>query len=139
VTAPGELSALEGGAITTPCHYDPALADHVKYWCRGWFKDLCSMLARTDTPKSDPRVTIADDPGQQLFTVTMEDLKEEESGWYHCGVEVGGVWTADWSAAVYITVVHGGWGLGTGWTGPGGRVFLEGDRCGSLRRSRVAV
>ncbi|XP_059915084.1 polymeric immunoglobulin receptor isoform X2 [Gadus macrocephalus] len=107
VTTVSELSALEGRSIAAPCHYDPALAAHVKYWCWGIFKDTCTMVARTDTAPSDPRVSIVDDPAQQVFTVTMADLTEDQAGWYHCGAEEGGIWSKDPSAAVYLSVVHG--------------------------------
>ena len=129
MTTVSELTALEGRSIAAPCHYDPALAAHVKYWCRGTFKDLCTMVARTDRAPSDPRVSIADDPAQQVFTVTMADLTEDQTGWYHCGAEEGGIWSKDPSAAVYLTVVHGGWG------GPLG----EGGGCVIGRRSGVLV
>ncbi|CAL8347835.1 unnamed protein product [Merluccius merluccius] len=108
VTSVPELTVLEGRTVAAPCHYDASLAGLVKYWCRGTFKDLCSMRARTDTPRDpDPRVTIVDDPARGVFTVTMADLREDETGWYHCGVEKGGMWIADASTPVYLHVVHG--------------------------------
>ncbi|KAJ8387643.1 hypothetical protein AAFF_G00151930 [Aldrovandia affinis] len=103
-----DLAVLEGRSVTIPCHYEPQYTRHVKYWCRGVMKDFCSSLARTDTaPSTDSKVFITDDPAQQLFTVTMRNLQEEESGWYWCGVEVGGMWRADDTVSVHITVTHG--------------------------------
>lgn len=71
-------------------------------------REFCTSLARTDlaTP-AVKKVSLFDDPVQQLLTVTMGDLKEADSGWYMCGVEVGGGWTPDVVAYTYIKVVHG--------------------------------
>lgn len=111
VTTVGNLDVLEGQSVTVPCHYNPQYTSHVKYWCQGQMREFCSSLARTDDRESAPngmgRVTIADDPTQHVFTVTMRDLKEGDSGWYWCGVEVGGMWISDSTASLYISVVQG--------------------------------
>lgn len=74
-------------------------------------REFCSSLARTDdTRKANPaedKVSISDDPVQLMFTVTMNDLKEADSGWYMCGVEIGNGWTADSVKYTHIKVVHG--------------------------------
>ncbi|XP_056148551.1 polymeric immunoglobulin receptor isoform X2 [Lampris incognitus] len=110
VTTVGEFSVLEGRSLTVPCHYEAQYASYVKYWCQGRMREFCSSLARTDTPTpsgAEGRVSIFDDPVQQVFTVTMTDLKDGDTGWYWCGVEVGGVWTADAAASTHVTVNHG--------------------------------
>ncbi|KAK2900465.1 hypothetical protein Q8A67_008580 [Cirrhinus molitorella] len=111
VSTVGDLFVLEGGSVTVPCHYNPQYISHVKYWCQGRMREFCSSLARTDDPESAPkgkgRVTIADDPTQHVFIVSMRDLTEEDSGWYWCGVELGGMWVSDSTASVYISVIHG--------------------------------
>lgn len=74
-------------------------------------REFCTSLARTDDPRSanpaEDKVNIFDDPVQQVFTVTMEDLKEKDSGWYMCGIEIGGVWSADVVSYTNIKVIHG--------------------------------
>lgn len=74
-------------------------------------REFCSSLARTDdtllaNPAED-KVSVFDDPVQLVFTVTMNNLKEADSGWYMCGVEIGGVWSADVVAFTNIKVIHG--------------------------------
>ncbi|KAI2667938.1 Dolichyl-diphosphooligosaccharide--protein glycosyltransferase subunit DAD1 [Labeo rohita] len=95
VSTVGDLAVLEGGSVTVPCHYNPQYISHVKYWCQGRMREFCTSLARTDEPESAPnakgRVTIADDPTQHVFTVSMRNLTEDDSGWYWCGVELGGM------------------------------------------------
>ncbi|XP_008297790.1 polymeric immunoglobulin receptor isoform X1 [Stegastes partitus] len=106
-----EFIVLEGGSLTIPCHYERQYAGHVKYWCQGTTREFCTTLARTDdTGPNDPaedKVSVFDDPAQQVFTVTMNKLKVGDSGWYMCGVEIGSVWNADDVAFTNIKVVHG--------------------------------
>ncbi|XP_054625251.1 polymeric immunoglobulin receptor-like isoform X2 [Dunckerocampus dactyliophorus] len=70
-------------------------------------REFCSSLARTDDALPGEKVSIVDDPVQQVFTVTMKDMKEDDAGWYMCGVEIGGFWTADVTAFTYIKVTPG--------------------------------
>lgn len=111
VTTVDEVSVLEGGSITVPCRYDPQYANHVKYWCWGSMRAFCSSLARTDetrpTNPTEDKVSIFDDPAQEMFTVTMNKLKEGDSGWYMCGVEIGNGWKPDDVAYTKVKVIHG--------------------------------
>lgn len=111
VTTEGERKVLAGQSIIVPCPYSHEDTLNVKYWCQGAIKDFCKTLARTDeldkAPPSDARITIADDQTQNVFTVTMRELKEEDSGWYWCGVEVGGIWSKDSAKSLYISVSQG--------------------------------
>ncbi|XP_063076258.1 polymeric immunoglobulin receptor [Engraulis encrasicolus] len=115
VVTPGDLAVLEGRSVTIPCHYDPQYLNHNKYFCQGRMRDFCSTLARShDTAATESegegeasKVSIFDDPTQLVFTVTMTELTEKDSGYYWCGVEVGGMWHADDASSLYIDVVHG--------------------------------
>lgn len=74
-------------------------------------REFCTSLARTDethvaNPAED-KVTITDDLIQLVFTVTMNNLKEGDSGWYMCGVEIGSGWTADVATYLNLNVIHG--------------------------------
>ncbi|XP_061550844.1 polymeric immunoglobulin receptor-like isoform X2 [Phycodurus eques] len=111
MTTQDEFTVLEGNSVTIPCRYEPEHGSYVKYWCRGKMREFCTSLARTDDSLSDSqsedKVSIFDDPIQEVFTVTMKNLKEEDSGWYMCGVELGGFWKADISAFTYVKVNPG--------------------------------
>ncbi|XP_055084572.1 polymeric immunoglobulin receptor isoform X2 [Periophthalmus magnuspinnatus] len=111
VTTEQKFAVLEGRSLTIPCHYEPQYASYVKYWCRGRMKDFCTSMARTDEPRtpemSAQKVMIYDDPVQLVFSITMTQLKEEDSGWYMCGVEIGGIWSADLYAFTDIQVING--------------------------------
>ncbi|KAJ7983951.1 hypothetical protein DPEC_G00368640, partial [Dallia pectoralis] len=98
VTSVEDQSVLEGELVVIPCHYEPQYTSYVKYWCHGKLRDFCTSLARSDDPwkpAGEGKVVLFDDPVQQVFTVTMTNLQKVDSGWYWCGVEVGGVWSAD--------------------------------------------
>lgn len=110
VTTEADFAVLEGRDLTIPCHYEPQYAGYVKYWCSGRIREFCTSLARTDEPRAsetESKVTIFDDPVQLVFTVKMTQLKEDDSGWYMCGVEIGGMWSADLYAFTDIKVIHG--------------------------------
>ncbi|KAM4552353.1 polymeric immunoglobulin receptor isoform 2-T2 [Odontesthes bonariensis] len=111
VTTEEEFTVLEGQSLRIPCHYDPQYASYVKYWCQGRTKEFCTSLARTDDHHiinpAEEKVSIFDDPIQMVFTVTMNNLKESDSAWYVCGIEIGGLWNADDTAFTNIKVVHG--------------------------------
>ncbi|KAG9333002.1 hypothetical protein JZ751_013877, partial [Albula glossodonta] len=62
-------------------------------------------MARTDTPQRKGRVSIIDDPAQQVFTVTMRNLQEGDSDTYWCGVEINRA--ADDGFKLYLTVTEG--------------------------------
>ncbi|XP_029110349.1 polymeric immunoglobulin receptor-like [Scleropages formosus] len=103
------ISQPRGGSVTIPCYYDYIYIHHVKYWCKGYTWSSCSTMVRTDTPQWKGDVSIADDPDQRVFYVTMRNLKEEDSGWYWCGVETGGIGIAVYLTALYLTVTPGVW------------------------------
>ncbi|XP_026231258.1 polymeric immunoglobulin receptor isoform X2 [Anabas testudineus] len=111
VTTVEDFAVLEGRSLTVPCHYEPQYASYVKYWCQGRMREFCTSLARTDDHRSaNPavdKVSIFDDPVQQVFTVVLNDLKEADSGWYMCGVEIGSAWNADFVAFTNIKVING--------------------------------
>lgn len=74
-------------------------------------REFCTSLARTDATglanPAEDKVSITDDQVQLVSAVTMNNLKEEDSGWYMCGVEVGSGWTADVATYIHINVIHG--------------------------------
>ncbi|CAI9151738.1 unnamed protein product [Rangifer tarandus platyrhynchus] len=65
------------------CNYSTRYKDHPKYWCRGYFRDYCSIIAFT--PNSTDRVVLRD-TGNQLI-VTVSCLTKEDTGWYWCGLQ----------------------------------------------------
>ncbi|XP_056599923.1 CMRF35-like molecule 5 isoform X2 [Triplophysa dalaica] len=82
------FSVQTGGSLTIPCHYDTQYIQQKKYWCyhaKGEYKS-CSVLASANETKG--RVSVIDHPDQSLFTVTMTNLQDQDSGKYWCVVEI---------------------------------------------------
>ncbi|XP_072566702.1 uncharacterized protein [Paramormyrops kingsleyae] len=82
------VSAKKRGSVTIPCYYDQKYKHHVKYWCRGYYWNSCSILARSDSNQPAGKVSISDDPTHPVFNVTMRNLKETDSDTYWCAVEI---------------------------------------------------
>ncbi|KAM6217124.1 adenosine receptor A3 [Rhynchocyon petersi] len=71
------------GTASAVCSYDAHYKGYPKYWCRGYFRYYCKIIALT--PNSTGRVALKD-TGKQLI-VTVSCLTKEDSGWYWCGVQ----------------------------------------------------
>ncbi|XP_036624080.1 transmembrane domain-containing protein TMIGD3-like [Trichosurus vulpecula] len=65
------------------CSYDPYYKDYPKYWCKGYYRNHCSVIA--STPNSTNRVSL-NDTGMQLI-ITLTCLTKEDTGWYWCGIQ----------------------------------------------------
>ncbi|KAJ8362091.1 hypothetical protein AAFF_G00398040 [Aldrovandia affinis] len=76
------VAVQSGGSVTIPCHYDRKYDNNVKYWCRGHLWTHCDFVVRTDSPKTAGKVSITDDPGHHVFTVSMKSLQTGDSGYY---------------------------------------------------------
>ncbi|XP_036199522.1 adenosine receptor A3 isoform X1 [Myotis myotis] len=69
--------------VSAVCSYAAHYKDHLKYWCRGYYRDYCNIIAFT--PNSTGRVALRD-TGEQLI-VTVSCLTKEDAGWYWCGIQ----------------------------------------------------
>ncbi|XP_059806132.1 polymeric immunoglobulin receptor-like [Hypanus sabinus] len=80
------VRGVVGRVITIDCHYEAKYRSHTKNWCHGWTPQ-CSILVETKGQHGRRgRVSITDNPEQGIFTVTMEDLRSGDTGWYSCGI-----------------------------------------------------
>ncbi|CAM4449021.1 unnamed protein product [Leuciscus chuanchicus] len=95
---PGVVSAMSvtgyaGGGVKFTCKYDEENKGNEKYFCRknkdilaiGW----CSDLIKTHGFHSErkDRFSLYDDRSSSVFTVTIRDLREEDSDTYYCAVD----------------------------------------------------
>ncbi|XP_021013639.1 transmembrane domain-containing protein TMIGD3 isoform X5 [Mus caroli] len=76
-------SGVELDTASAVCIYDAHYKDHTKYWCRGYFRDSCNIIALT--PNSTNRVALKDTGNQLIITVSC--LVKEDTGWYWCGIQ----------------------------------------------------
>ena len=80
-----------GATVSIPCLYEPSHKNSVKYLCKGYFWKYCDIIITTNSKSSSPEglYTIADNPNQGVFTVTITSL-EEGMQIYWCAVEISG-------------------------------------------------
>ncbi|XP_048868440.1 polymeric immunoglobulin receptor-like isoform X2 [Brienomyrus brachyistius] len=104
VSTVSRVSVLSGGSVTIPCFYDDRHKTHLKYWCRGNNMDTCTPIVHTDSPQ-EGKVSVTDDPDQQVFTVTIKNLTTGDSGYFWCGVRISG--DSDVGDQVTLSVTDG--------------------------------
>ncbi|XP_039503728.1 CMRF35-like molecule 6 isoform X2 [Pimephales promelas] len=98
---PGVLSSMSvigysGGGVNITCKYNKAYTENKKYFCRGKMpknpkSKWCSDLIRTNETDKwfyNGRFSLYDDTSSAVFTVTLRNLTEEDSGTYQCGVDL---------------------------------------------------
>ncbi|XP_060700982.1 Fc receptor-like protein 5 [Hemiscyllium ocellatum] len=87
VPVKSKVTGVLGRAITIDCHYDQWSQWSVKVWMR-----QCSVLVKSSEHHGQRgRMSITDNTTQNKFSVTMEDLRSEDAGWYSCGIDQSGL------------------------------------------------
>uniref|UniRef100_A0A673FTV4 Ig-like domain-containing protein n=1 Tax=Sinocyclocheilus rhinocerous TaxID=307959 RepID=A0A673FTV4_9TELE len=87
------VTGYSGGGVSITCRYDRGYTVNAKYFCRGQWSE-CTDLIKTDTKNGEKwvdsgRFSLYDDTRAAVFTVTIRDLSEEDSGMYQCcGVDI---------------------------------------------------
>ncbi|NXR72658.1 TRML4 protein, partial [Pycnonotus jocosus] len=81
----------EGNTLTVKCPYTAQTENwHRKYWCLLTSDGTCESVAFTYSTKrgqsEDKRTTIEDDTHRKVVSITMTDLKTEDSGTYFCAI-----------------------------------------------------
>ncbi|XP_051232336.1 uncharacterized protein LOC127350101 isoform X2 [Dicentrarchus labrax] len=89
ITTVSEVSVKAGDSITIPCLYESKYINHVKFLCKGYYWTSCSYAVKTNKPSSG-KFLISDDKSQRIFTVTINDLTDQDTD-YWCAVEIDGV------------------------------------------------
>ncbi|XP_067260308.1 polymeric immunoglobulin receptor-like [Chanodichthys erythropterus] len=100
------VTGYSGGGVTIRCKYDRGYAAYVKYFCKGQWSD-CTDQIKTDEKYKwvrSGRFFLYDDTRSEVFTVTIRDLKEQDSDTYWCGTERVG---KDLYTEVNLKVIRG--------------------------------
>ncbi|XP_012899923.1 transmembrane and immunoglobulin domain containing 3 isoform X1 [Mustela putorius furo] len=121
-----ESFALDTTSAT--CSYNAHYKDHPKYWCRGYFRDYCTIIAFT--PNRTDRVALRDTGSQLIITVSC--LTKEDAGWYWCGIQRAFARDDMDSTELVVTDSTGGLAHDL-WSGKG----LSGNKTRSCKASRV--
>uniref|UniRef100_A0A2K6E5E0 Natural cytotoxicity triggering receptor 2 n=1 Tax=Macaca nemestrina TaxID=9545 RepID=A0A2K6E5E0_MACNE len=84
------LQSVAGQTLTVRCQYPPTGRLYEKKgWCKEASALVCIRLVTSSKPRTvaaTSRFAIWDDPAAGFFTVTMTDLREEDSGHYWCRI-----------------------------------------------------
>ncbi|CAM4449248.1 unnamed protein product [Leuciscus chuanchicus] len=108
---PGVVSSMSvtgysGGGVMITCKYDKRYTDNKKYFCKGQWSQ-CTDQIKTDIKDKwfdAGRFSLYDDTSSSVFTVTIRDLREDDSDTYYCGVDKYGI---DSSTEVNLKVLTG--------------------------------
>uniref|UniRef100_A0A3Q4HK87 Immunoglobulin domain-containing protein n=1 Tax=Neolamprologus brichardi TaxID=32507 RepID=A0A3Q4HK87_NEOBR len=87
ITTVSKVSVEAGKSISIPCLYESKYIDHVKYLCKGHIWSSCSYAVKTNKPDPSGKYSIYDDKKEQIFTVTIKNLTNQNTD-YWCVVEI---------------------------------------------------
>ncbi|XP_073338483.1 uncharacterized protein [Pagrus major] len=87
ITTVSKVSVKAGGSVSIPCLYESRYTNNVKFLCKGSDWISCSDAVKTNE-QSSGKFSISDDKIQRIFTVTIKDLMEQDTGYYWCAVEI---------------------------------------------------
>ncbi|XP_033037837.1 CMRF35-like molecule 2 [Trachypithecus francoisi] len=99
LTGPGSVTGTVGGSLRVWCQYESTYKGYNKYWCRGQYDTSCESIVETkgeENVERNGRVSIRDHPEALAFSVTMQNLNEDDAGSHWCKIQT--VWILDsWS------------------------------------------
>ncbi|XP_052402729.1 CMRF35-like molecule 1 isoform X5 [Carassius gibelio] len=88
VGAPETVTGHRGERVDIRCRYESGYESNSKYFCKG----KCNygnkkIVVKSGSPAKDERFSLTDDKRTRVFTVSITDLRTEDTGRYWCGVE----------------------------------------------------
>ncbi|XP_045670249.1 CMRF35-like molecule 7 isoform X1 [Ursus americanus] len=104
IQGPESVRGLAGGSVTVWCRYTPRWEAYEKWWCRGAEWNSCQILVQTNGSEQEvkgDRVSIRDNQRHGLLTVTMEEVRRDDTDTYWCGISRNG---PDLGASVKVTI-----------------------------------
>ncbi|XP_054134906.1 CMRF-35-like molecule 4 [Melozone crissalis] len=107
VTGPQTVRGSLGDSLSVTCKYRPGWEKLPKFWCTpstGIFYTCAEDIVITSESQPEVvrgRFSIRDNLTHRAFTVTMDDLSEEDAGTFRCGVRTG-TFSRDESADVKV-------------------------------------
>ncbi|XP_002748750.1 CMRF35-like molecule 6 [Callithrix jacchus] len=91
LSGPHTVAGPLGGSLSVQCGYEVEHRTLNKYWCRAPWTIRCAKIVETRGSAGklrNGRVSIMDHPANLSFTVTLENLTEDDAGTYWCGVDL---------------------------------------------------
>ncbi|XP_053491718.1 polymeric immunoglobulin receptor-like isoform X4 [Ictalurus furcatus] len=97
-----------GGDLTVSCKYPESLRSNPKFLCKTRLQDsACSYKASVNESRkyvNEGKFSLYDVRETQMFTVSIRNVTEQDSGEYWCGAEAA--WTSDHGYKVYFTQIN---------------------------------
>ncbi|XP_039477740.1 CMRF35-like molecule 1 isoform X2 [Oreochromis aureus] len=104
ITTVSKVSVKAGKSISIPCLYESQYINHVKYLCEGYYWNFCRYAVKTNKPDPSGKYLISDDKKQNIFTVTINQLTNENTD-YWCVVEINN--GEDYPQYFHLSVTRG--------------------------------
>ncbi|XP_076838068.1 uncharacterized protein LOC143483166 isoform X1 [Brachyhypopomus gauderio] len=98
------VAVKSGDSVTIPCFYDESYKSNNKYWCHGYYWSSCTIVTYANTNGS---TSVIDHPTHNMFTVELNKLNTNHSGWYWCVAGIGDQFKPDDKDHLYLTVSAG--------------------------------
>lgn len=101
------MRGVEQGSVAVRCNYESRWKTYRKWWCRGASWDYCKVLIQTAGTEEEVqrnRVSIRDNQTAHLLTVTMKDVRQDDTDTYWCGIQKTGI---DLGARIRVTIDPG--------------------------------
>ncbi|XP_017334862.2 polymeric immunoglobulin receptor [Ictalurus punctatus] len=96
-----------GGDLTVSCKYPESHRNDNKFLCKRSARAACSYSATVKESRkyiNNGKFSLYDDRETQMFTVSIRNVTEQDSGEYWCGAEAA--WTSDHGYKVYFTQIN---------------------------------
>ena len=106
--SPSVVKGVRGGSVTVSCPYNPKDANSAKYWCH-WEEaqnGRCPRLVESRglvKEQYEGRLALLAEPGNGTYTVILNQLTEQDAGFYWCVTDGDTRWTS----TVELKVVEG--------------------------------
>ncbi|KAI4537107.1 hypothetical protein MG293_013310 [Ovis ammon polii] len=106
--SPSVVKGVKGGSVTVSCPYNPKDANSAKYWCR-WEETQngrCPWLVQSKGLVKEQykgRLALLAEPGNGTYTVILNQLTDQDTGFYWCVTDGD----TSWTSTVQLKVVEG--------------------------------
>ncbi|XP_030150597.1 CMRF35-like molecule 8 isoform X2 [Lynx canadensis] len=110
ISGPTSVTGTVGGSLIVQCSYEEQLRTHFKYWCKRPCLWKTVETKRSSKEVRNGRVSIRDHPANLTFTVTLENLIEDDAGTYRCGIDTSwlGGYLQDPAVHIVVSVIPAG-------------------------------
>ncbi|XP_004394464.1 PREDICTED: CMRF35-like molecule 6 [Odobenus rosmarus divergens] len=88
LSGPTSVMGIVSGSLSVQCQYEEKFREMAKYWCKSPCVWSTVKTKGADRKESNGRVSIRDHPANLTFTVTLENLTEDDAGTYRCGIDI---------------------------------------------------